>query len=51
MCVCVVSNTSNQYRKRVLKYTNVKITDLEYFALAQLGHRKACADFYEVFVR
>jgi hypothetical protein len=40
----------NTEKERVLKYTSVKITDLKYFALTQLEHRKICAEFYAAFV-
>jgi hypothetical protein len=48
--VCLTILQISAEKERVLKYTNVKITDLKYFALAQLEHREACAEFYEAFV-
>ena len=47
VCVCLTVLQINTEKERVLKYTNVKKPDLKYLTLAQLEHRKACAEFYE----
>ena len=54
VCVCVCTYLTilqiNTEKVVIPKYTNVKKTDLQYFALAQPEHGKACAGFYEVLV-